>query len=420
MKTVNRQEFCDRVVACVRHATPEEKDAIRQELEGHMEDHAAALTEVGYTGEEAEERAAAAMGNPEEIGAELNRAYPLGWLVLSRVSLMVAVLLCAIFLLTSPGLERVYDNLQARLNPRFDDFDGRTRYTYEREVDIRAEVGEDILRIYKVGLDVKQDGETGDVFLVFCNYNKNSLAYTPNALGLYVQTSVLKEPERHFDGGGTGGSGAYYRYLAKIPVSRADDAVELFYDRFGRRVRQEEERMGTGQTRVVRRINGEKWSESLYLTANEKAILLSKVSFHPLVGWNGGAVAVLDCDGLGDFQARAMTWRIGGEQFTRVIVYGRTKSPEAQGIRVEGHWNETDEQTRNLPEVKFSGGPKLWTDKDGWRYFYMEKRIPDTRNGEMAYPEWMTADLLDGAGNTLGRYKEDVMGDYMEFIPVEE
>lgn len=111
------REFCDRVVACVRHATPEEKEAIRRELEGHMEDHAAALKEAGYTGEESEERAAAAMGSPEEIGAALNRAYPLGWLVLSRVSLMVAVLLCAIFLLTSPGLERVYDNLQARLNP---------------------------------------------------------------------------------------------------------------------------------------------------------------------------------------------------------------------------------------------------------------------------------------------------------------
>jgi len=170
-------------------------------------------------------------------------------------------------------------------------------------------------------------------------------------------------------------------------------------------VRQVEEKMGTGQTRVVRRMSGEKWNEWDYLTANDNAILLSKVSFHPLVGWNGGAMSVLDCDGLGDFQARAMTWRIGGEQFTRVMVYGRTKSPEAQGIRVEGHWNETDERTRNLPEVKLSGGPELWTDKDGWRYFYMEKRIPDTRNGEMAYPEWMTADLLDGAGNTLGRYK---------------
>ena len=185
-------------------------------------------------------------------------------------------------------------------------------------------------------------------------------------------------------------------------------------------VRQTEERMGTGQTRVVRRINGEKWGESLYLTANEKAVLLSEVSFHPLVGWNGGPMAVLDCDGLGEFQARAMSWRIGGEQFTRVMVYGRTKSREVQSIRVEGHWNEETERVRNLPEVKLSGDPDMWTDVDGWRYFFLKEIIPDTPNGEMAFPEWLTADLLDEAGNTLGQYRENVMGDYMEFIPAEE
>lgn len=231
---MDRQEFCDRVVACVRHATAEEKAAIRRELEGHMEDHAAALTEAGYAPEEAEERSAAAMGNPEEIGAELNRAYPLGWLVLSRVSLMVTVLLCVAFLFTWPILGNLLDSLQARF--AFRDADFQVRYPYEREVDIRAELGEDILRIYKVGLEVKPDGETGEVLLAFCNYNKNPFAYTTNDLGLYIRTSAMEEPERHFDGGGTGGFSAYYRYMTGIPVTRADGAVELLYDRFGERV----------------------------------------------------------------------------------------------------------------------------------------------------------------------------------------
>ncbi len=240
MKTMNKEEFCDRVMACVRHATPEEKDAIRRELEGHMEDHVAALMEAGYAEEEAAERAAAAMGSPEEVGAALNRAYPLGWLVLSRVSLIVTMLLCAIFLLTSPGLERVYDNLQARLNPRFDDFDGRTRYTYEREVDIRAELGEDVLRIYRVGLDVKPDGETGEVALFFCNYNQSPMGYTSNTtyLDLRYQTSLM-EGRAPGVGSSTGGPGAYYFLTARIPVTRADDVVEIFYDRFGNHIRLE-------------------------------------------------------------------------------------------------------------------------------------------------------------------------------------
>lgn len=138
-----------------------------------MEDHVAALLEAGYEETDTEERTLAAMGDPEEIGAELNRDYPLGWLVLSRVSLILTILICATFLFSWPILGNTLDSLQARISPETSSFGSRTKYTYERDLDIRAEIGDDILRIYKVGLDVNRDGETGNVGLFFCNYSKN-------------------------------------------------------------------------------------------------------------------------------------------------------------------------------------------------------------------------------------------------------
>ncbi len=41
-------------------------EAIRSELDGHIEDHMEALRELGYDEELAEERAIAAMGEPDE------------------------------------------------------------------------------------------------------------------------------------------------------------------------------------------------------------------------------------------------------------------------------------------------------------------------------------------------------------------
>lgn len=237
MKTMNNEEFCDRVMACVRHATPEEKDAIRRELEGHMEDHVAALIEAGYAEEEAAERAAAAMGNPEEIGAALNRAYPLGWLVLSRVSLIVTMLLCATFLFTWPMLGNVLSGLQARIAPQTSSFASQGQYALEQEVDIRAEVGDDILWIYKVGLNPSADGKTGSLDVFYCNYSKHIFGFASNALGLRYESGAITDEFQFFGQSGGGSSGAYYARVKEIPVARTDETLTVIYDRYGESVR---------------------------------------------------------------------------------------------------------------------------------------------------------------------------------------
>ena len=72
-----REEFIDSVCAKVRF-TPARKQ-IAAELQAHIEDRAAMLEAHGVTPEDAAARAVASMGDPEEIGAALDREHSPFW-----------------------------------------------------------------------------------------------------------------------------------------------------------------------------------------------------------------------------------------------------------------------------------------------------------------------------------------------------
>ena len=71
--------FCGRVCEYVRFSP--DHAAITAELTAHLEDHAAALKERGFSSDVAVQQAVDAMGDPEEIGKELDKSHSsfLGW-----------------------------------------------------------------------------------------------------------------------------------------------------------------------------------------------------------------------------------------------------------------------------------------------------------------------------------------------------
>ncbi len=85
--------YADTVCQSLKNATRRERKAIRQELEDHLTDHAEALVESGWDEAHATQHALDAMGDPNTVGEELNKAFPLRWFVLSRLTL-AAFLLC--------------------------------------------------------------------------------------------------------------------------------------------------------------------------------------------------------------------------------------------------------------------------------------------------------------------------------------
>ena len=86
------RDYTQAVCSCLRHATAEEKQAVAQELQDHLADHADALVEAGWDPEEAQAHALDAMGEAKEVGQALDQTFPRRWLVLSRVNLVLAIL----------------------------------------------------------------------------------------------------------------------------------------------------------------------------------------------------------------------------------------------------------------------------------------------------------------------------------------
>ena len=158
---MDRRQYTEQVLSSLRRVTHDERESIRAELDGHMEDHMEALRELGYGEAEAEARTLAAMGDPAEVGRELNKQYPFRWLVAGWVAKALAVVfLCLLVLsLFSPGSDRVAGYVSERLHPSGE---GRSEITQTAvlQLDIREQVGDDELRIYQVALG-EQETETG-------------------------------------------------------------------------------------------------------------------------------------------------------------------------------------------------------------------------------------------------------------------
>lgn len=110
--------YADTVCQSLKNATQRERKAIRQELEDHLTDHAEALIESGWDEAHATQHALDAMGDPNTVGEALNKAFPLRWFVLSRLTL-AAFLLCCLPLVTEvpQAIEQLWDYHQAAAQP---------------------------------------------------------------------------------------------------------------------------------------------------------------------------------------------------------------------------------------------------------------------------------------------------------------
>ena len=184
---MDRREYTAQVLSRLRRVTAKEREAIRAELDGHMEDRFEALRELGYDKREAEERTLAAMGDPAEVGRELNQQYTgWGWVIFGRIAKLATILmLLPLFLQVFGSTSSLAEYLKYRIDP---DFSGRTLFleyaassTFLPEsvqdkvpllsgaeavlpLDIRLQVGNDELRVFRVSVGETED-DTGRRFL---------------------------------------------------------------------------------------------------------------------------------------------------------------------------------------------------------------------------------------------------------------
>ncbi len=234
---MTRQEFLDQVLSPLGRLTAQERENVRRELEEHVEDRMEALLEMGWDAELAEARCLEAMGDPAEIGREMARQYRgRGWLWIGRAAVVLTVVVCIQALLGVGMLGAAWDSLTVRFNPpRTISIGELKNVEAEEELDIRAEIGNDILRIYQVSVGEK-DGQRAAMVLA-CAYDRWPFGIVVDSL--FGRSELWNERgETGTSGGGSGNSGAVCAALW-APVETGDTHVIWEYRAIGEAVRLE-------------------------------------------------------------------------------------------------------------------------------------------------------------------------------------
>lgn len=235
---MTRREFTDRVLLPLTRLTWEEREAVRQELEEHIEDRMEVMLGMGWDEELAEGRCLEAMGDPAEIGREMARQYRgRGWLWLGRAAALLTVVLCLQAALGLGMLGQAWESLAVRFHPsRADSIGALKDVEIAADLDIRADVGNDVLRVYQVSVGRTKDGGRAAMVLA-CMYDRWPLGIVADGLGAKSRL-FNQRGETGTSGGGSGNYGVEYA-VRWAPVEPGDTHVVWEYQAIGETVRLE-------------------------------------------------------------------------------------------------------------------------------------------------------------------------------------
>ena len=234
---MDRKEYCDRVLAQVGRLTADEANDLRNELAGHIEDHAEALVEHGYTEEDAAARAVELMGDPEETGRALREQYRHFWLVIvQRAARILTAMLCVMIaglIVKSSGL---YGAIRDRITVQKPS-DGWERWDTETP-GTRLPIGDDIVRIDAVSCSTQR----AEVQLTGFDRIPGGVVYARLLHTLRLENergeAIYEGLEDHDYPSCVSGSGTLYVRNAshRVNIEPDDTYIRLIYDRLGEHV----------------------------------------------------------------------------------------------------------------------------------------------------------------------------------------
>lgn len=233
---MDRKEYCDRVLAQVGRLTADEANNLRNELAGHIEDHAEALVEHGYTEEDAAARAVELMGDPEETGRALRVQYGGWWLVIvQRAARILTAMLCVMIaglIVKSSGL---YGAICDRITVQKPS-DGWERWDTETP-GTRLPIGDDIVRIDAVSCSTQR----AEVQLTGFDRIPGGVVYARLLHTLRLENErgeVIDEWEDCDYPSCVSSSGTLYVCIAshRVNIEPDDTYIRLIYDRLGEHV----------------------------------------------------------------------------------------------------------------------------------------------------------------------------------------
>ena len=245
---MDRSEYCAQVLSHLRRLSRGERAAVRAELEEHIEDHVCALLDLGYDESLAEERTMAAMGDPAEVGREMEKQYPRGWRIVAGVSLVLCVFVMFTVLSNAKYNVRMmgyaWESIVCRVSPpEPEEIAAGMSYRKEpyipvsgvrEEVDIRRTIGNDVLRVCWITVG-EQDGQlTAEA--AACIYDK-----IPGGLVSYPSfNEIWPENQRGeqmvLSRMAAVPNSMLFKALLRAPVQPGDDHITLRYAWLGETV----------------------------------------------------------------------------------------------------------------------------------------------------------------------------------------
>lgn len=231
---MTRSEYTAAVLGALHRMTADEREAIREEIDAHIEDHMEMLLELDYPPELAEERALAAMGDPGEVGRGLDEQHRgWGWVLLGRAAAIMTTVMCVLALLNMGGLGMVFDSISARIDP--DEGTNLEKLAATERLDIRIPVGNDILHIYQISVGQSAyDPEKQEAEVLLCAYDRIPGGIVSDHLADGVML-ISPRGGSGLHGNGRGNWRVEYRrvYTEILPE---DLYVTLHYEAFGEQI----------------------------------------------------------------------------------------------------------------------------------------------------------------------------------------
>ena len=241
---MNRTEYTETLLSQLRRVTPKEREAIRQEIDGHIEDHICSLLELGYDQKLAEERTMARMGDPVEAGRKLNQQYPVVWQVLTWLSALVLACMALFILFGAPDEDR---SLMEALDNRAEAgqhifLNQNPRFTQE-PLDISFTVGDDTVRLQAISIgsghfrELQEDGSYDWTYRermasVYAD------AYDRFPCGPAGRIELILENERGKQGTELLTRSRWWKDgSVQVPIGLKDTHVTLICKRFGEEIR---------------------------------------------------------------------------------------------------------------------------------------------------------------------------------------
>lgn len=218
------EEFLEEIVSHVKFVF--DRDEIKLELKDHMIDKFQYYMEKGYDEEEAEKFTIKDMGDPKEIGLELDKQHNpiIGWIWRITNILATLLIIINIFIVGSIGLVSIFSTSEINIIPKED-------IVYRINLDKKVEIDNRVIKITNIIYE-----KNGDMNIFYKDYEKGLLGSGWSLGHIGKIKDDLGNVYRGYSGSTSGGIISKSRRTIR-DFSKDANTLIIDYDEYNRKYR---------------------------------------------------------------------------------------------------------------------------------------------------------------------------------------